>query len=72
MTIHLSITRLKADTAPTESAGPTSEPYLLTLQPSRPVQAISIRGEPGLEDMMRVMRDVADRMEGVQWETGRG
>jgi hypothetical protein len=73
MTIHLTITRMRSTPlAPNiNTPGQASEPYLLQLQPSRPVQAVSIRGEPGLEDMMRVMRDVADRIEGVHWETGR-
>lgn len=57
----------KVDHAETD----TGEPYLVQLSPARPVQAVTTRNEAGLGDMMRMMRDVADRIDGLDWGTGR-
>jgi hypothetical protein len=47
------------------------EPYLVQLHPGRPVPANAPKPEIGFQDMMRVMRDVADRIDGIAWESGR-
>ena len=49
----------------------SDEPWLIQLQPSRPVSVVPTRGEPSLNDMMGVMKDLADRIDGVDWGTGR-
>ena len=55
-----------------DSASRTPQtPYLVQLSPSRSVQAVPQRGEPSLTDVMRMMRDVASRVEMLDWGTGR-
>lgn len=68
-TLHLTITRVLG---PDDKPGThVSEPYLVQLQPGRPVGAVAPRGELNLQDMMRVMQDVSSRIDGLEWETGR-
>jgi len=74
--LHLTITRIRPyPPGSTESEEDederSSEPYLVELQPSRPVQAVASRGDVGLQDTMRIMRDTADRIDGLEWSTGR-
>lgn len=66
-TLHLSVTRVLGDAA---TPAKTSEPYLVQLQPARPVSSVAPRGELTLQDAMRVMQDTAGRVEGLKWETG--
>ncbi len=72
--LHLTITHFRPH-SPTHEAEDgderAAEPYLVELQPSRPVQAVASRKEVGLQDTMRLMRDVADRIDGLEWSTGR-
>ncbi|KAL1407673.1 hypothetical protein Q8F55_007106 [Vanrija albida] len=69
-TLHLTVTRiLGPDDKAADHAG---EPYLVQLQPGKPVGAVaSTRGEPNLQDTMRIMQDVSKRIDGLEWETGR-
>lgn len=60
------MTRVLGDDTSTK----TSEPYLVQLQPARPVSSVAPRGELTLQDAMRVMQDTAARVEGLKWETG--
>lgn len=67
----------------TSTPAPSSEPFFVQLQPSRAVQPVGtartsasgpdkdIIKELGLTDMMTVLQQVAGRIEGVHWETGR-
>jgi len=68
-TLHLTVTRVLGPDDKPGAHG--SEPYLVQLQPGRPVGAVSGPRELNLQDMMGVMRDVADRIDGLEWETGR-
>jgi hypothetical protein len=69
--LHLTITRLDSPLGKSEGGTSTSEPYLVQLEPSKPLQAVPTRGEPGVQDVMGMMRDVADRIDGLEWGTGR-
>ncbi|ORY33136.1 hypothetical protein BCR39DRAFT_333345 [Naematelia encephala] len=72
ITLHLTVARLLESTAGGQqqsSPEKTSEPYLVQLQPSRPVPAVGSLGVIGLQDMMRVMQEVAARIDGVDWST---
>lgn len=69
LTLHLTVTRvLGPDDKPAEHV---SEPYLVQLQPGRPVSLVAGPRELSLQDMMRVMREVTERIDGLEWETGR-
>ena len=46
------------------------ETYLVELQPSRAVQAVAGKGDVGIQEMMRLMREVADRINGLEWSAG--
>jgi hypothetical protein len=81
-TLQLTITRLHGSDKPDQPDGSVkldhaetetdaSEPYLVQLSPARPVHAVTTRNEAGLGDVMRMMRDVADRIDGLDWGTGR-
>lgn len=75
LNLHLTITRLHPETWPPaeeDKDDPKStEPFLVELQPARPVQAVPSRGEVGLQDTMRFMRTAAGRVDGLEWSTGR-
>ncbi|TXT13201.1 hypothetical protein VHUM_01602 [Vanrija humicola] len=69
-TLHLTVTRILSPDD--KHADHATEPYLVQLQPGKPVGAVaSSRGEPNLQDTMRIMQDVAQRIDGLEWETGR-
>jgi len=69
--LHLTITHIQQPSATSNDDEETSEPYLVQLEPSRPIAAVAGRGEVGLQDVMSAMRDVADRIDGLEWGTGR-
>jgi hypothetical protein len=94
MTLHLSITRVSLHCHPisgsTDKTGPDSanpnhsaEPYLVQLEPCRPVPAVvsgitpaggagaNAKRDPGLEEMVRFVEAASERIQGVVWETGR-
>lgn len=70
MLLHLTVTRLHPDidTPPLENS---SEPYLVQLEPSRPIPSQPTRGEPAALDVMGAMRDLTGRIDGLYWSTGR-
>lgn len=70
LTLHLSITRLTSSASTTNEQFAPDEPYLVQLQPSRPVYAIAPPGDIGLQDMIGVMQSTAGRLDGLEWSTG--
>lgn len=70
LTLHLSITRLTPSASTTNEQSAPDEPYLVQLQPSRPVYAIAPPGDIGLQDMIGVMQSTAGRLDGLEWSTG--
>ncbi|WVR08954.1 hypothetical protein IAU60_006013 [Kwoniella sp. DSM 27419] len=72
LTLQLSLTHLdpislgiKATSAPPD---PT-RPYFAQLHPSRPVHAVPSPGDVGLSDVVEYMRQVAGRIDGLEWST---
>lgn len=70
LTLRLSITRLSSSASATKEEFPPDEPYLVQLQPSRPVYAIAPTGDIGLQDTIGVMQSTAGRIDGLEWSTG--
>ncbi|OWZ39512.1 hypothetical protein C356_04125 [Cryptococcus neoformans c45] len=70
LTLHLSMTRLTSSASTTNEQFAPDEPYLVQLQPSRPVYAIAPPGDIGLQDMIGVMQSTAGRLDGLEWSTG--
>ncbi|KGB75812.1 hypothetical protein CNBG_1650 [Cryptococcus deuterogattii R265] len=70
LTLRLSITRLTSSASTTKEEFPPDEPYLVQLQPSRPVYAIAPTGDIGLQDMIGFMQSTAGRLDGLEWSTG--
>ncbi|KAK4684493.1 hypothetical protein P7C73_g5680, partial [Tremellales sp. Uapishka_1] len=71
LTLTMTITRM--NTPPVEPGdGETSEPWLIHLQPSKPVSGVtSNRGELNLNEMMNLMKGFIDRIDGLEWSSGR-
>ncbi|ORX39139.1 hypothetical protein BD324DRAFT_312530 [Kockovaella imperatae] len=61
----------RAPPAQAEFSTKSSKPYIVQLSPSRSVQTVPPRGEPSLVDIMNMMRDVAGRVDMLDWGTGR-
>ena len=71
LTLHLTISRLSLPPDPETKIQPeSSEPYLLQLQPSRPISGVASRAEIGMVELVDLMRSVAERIDGVEWGTG--
>lgn len=68
--LNLTVTRIHQDPG-TVPHGQSSEPYLVQLEPSRPIPSQPSRNEPVALDVMGVMGDFSSRIEGLHWSTGR-
>jgi hypothetical protein len=70
--LNLTVTRIHQDpnTLP-PGPGLSAEPFLVQLEPSRPIPSQPSRNEPVALDVMGVMRDFTSRIEGLHWSTGR-
>lgn len=89
MTLHLTVTRLSPydpanstpATTPARQVAQDAEPYLVQLEPCRPVPGVvssvatantaPSKRDPGLEQMVQFVQTASERIEGVRWETGR-
>ncbi|KAL7421271.1 hypothetical protein Q5752_004156 [Cryptotrichosporon argae] len=62
-----------APTGPTPALAhtPSSEPYLVRLEPARPVAGAPAPGQMGLREAMDAMHEAAAGIEGVEWVSGR-
>ncbi|KAK1922584.1 hypothetical protein DB88DRAFT_541702 [Papiliotrema laurentii] len=69
LTLHLTISRLALPLNSSPST-PSSEPYLVQLQPSRPISGVAARGELGMTELVDLMRATADRIDGLEWGSG--
>lgn len=67
-TLHLTITRVLGTEDKPEN---TSEPYLVQLCPARPVNAMPSKGEPSPQDMMLIIQEMSEKIDGLKWESGR-
>ncbi|WWD21376.1 hypothetical protein CI109_105861 [Kwoniella shandongensis] len=84
LTLQITITNLIPLSSATPTSHPTTisptnpslvggtEPYLVQIHPSRPVNPVPIPGDVGLQDMIGLMRDLAGRVDvdGLEWSTG--
>jgi len=70
--LNLTITRIHQD-SDTFPPGPglSAEPYLVQLEPSRPIPSQPSRNEPVAMEVMGIMRDFSSRIEGLHWSSGR-
>ena len=72
LTLHLSITKLSLPSDFTTSLGQeTSEPFIVQLQPSKPISGVPARGEMLVGEVIEQMWAVARRIDGLVWGTGR-
>ena len=70
--LNLTVTRIHqdSDTLP-PGGGHSAEPYLVQLEPSRPIPSQPSRNEPVAMDVMGLMRDFSSRIDGLHWSSGR-